>query len=322
MKRKHYSVLKGLGVTSIFVFMLFSISWAIPLSYLDSVSEDRYEYAYIDSYSTINFSSVKSLQVLPAFNEDGTYYSEIDNGIVGNIDENTGEGIITFITPGPYFVMATYLDDSTNVFAYGVEFIMRNGETPVTYEWHKIETPKPNIVITDPNPYAVKNPNPPPATINETLPPSNPDFPAGTTEVNDKQKWNDVVTYMKTLTNAHVELGGHGSSGKFYWDGQEVLNTTNASKVLNELKGHVNYLTFMSCLTGSDMNFLQEVANTLGRASGYTDCVGGNGTDWFINDKGTLKTAVPEPSTLIIFAFGLVGLASFMKNQKRKTILN
>jgi hypothetical protein len=60
----------------------------------------------------------------------------------------------------------------------------------------------------------------------------------------------------------------------------------------------------MSCLTGANSAFIQSVADKLGASSGYTKSVGGNGTDWFIFDNGTLvsKVRVPEPASGLVFA--------------------
>jgi len=61
----------------------------------------------------------------------------------------------------------------------------------------------------------------------------------------------------------------------------------------------------MACLVGSDGTFLQSVANKLGASSGYTKSVGGNGTDWFIFDDGSLvsKVRVPEPASMAFIMF-------------------
>lgn len=282
----------NLGISLCLILWTSSIVLAIPLTaddmYLDPslVPADYYDYDYYTAGHTAYFANVQSLQVLPPLTADGSvYYFTPTVDYTGDITNTNGS--ITFIRPGPYFVLVTYTNETTELFDYGIEFLMQGDNDKETYNWRQIETPSPDVVVVDPNPYQVKNPNPPPATLTKSLKDSQPDFPAGTTEVNILNTWEQVINYLKTLTNKHVELSGHGNKGKFFWNGTEIPITDFA-----QLRGHVNYLTFMSCLTGAGPEgyaFLSTIAIYLGQSGGYTDCVGGNGKEWFINNYGSFR---------------------------------
>jgi len=288
--------MKNLITTSIALCLILfvnSIAWAAPLTaeqmYLDPslVLEDYYDYDYYTAGHTAYFANVQSLKVLPLLTADGNaYYFTPTVDYTGDITDANGS--ITFIRPGPYFVLATYTDETTELFDYGIEFLMQDANDKKTHNWEEEETPAPDVVIVDSNPYEIKNPNAPPPTLTRSLKDSQPDFNDGTTEVNDPMTWEEVINYItKNLTNKHVELSGHGLKGKFFWDGNEVPITDFA-----KLKGHVNYLTFMSCLTGAGPEgdaFLSTIAIYLGKAGAYTDCVAGNGKEWSINDDGYFK---------------------------------
>jgi hypothetical protein len=103
----------------------------------------------------------------------------------------------------------------------------------------------------------------------------------------------------------------------FVWNGTPILNgnTPSTNDYLDQMKGHVNNLTYMSCLTGQGDKgafFLQNVANKLGRAEGYDESVMGNGKDWFINRDGrqTDIHRVPEPAALAMLIVGLMPMYS------------
>ena len=311
--KTHLVVSRWLAVVALCVMFLSMPAAATSLTpeqmYLapTTVPSAVYDYDYYAPGYAAAFSNVTNLQVLPALTSyGGGYYFRPGIDYTGDI---TGtNGTITFAHSGPYFVLATYTDKTTRLFDYGIGFLTRNGGE--TYNWSVIPTPAPDVVITDPNPYP--NPNPPPATL--TLPPSNPDFPAGTTEVNNLQTWAEVLTYLKSLsgTNLHVELGGHGSTGAFYWNGTSIPASDFA-----QLKGKVSYLTFMSCETGAgSCAYLTEIAGYLGAAGGYTDVVGGDGHEWFINGEGTFKKIIPEPVTMLGVFLGVSCLAGYIRRRK------
>ena len=134
--------------------------------------------------------------------------------------------------------------------------------------------------------------------------------------------WADVTTYLKTLTNKHVELAGHGDAGKFYWQGNLVLddNTQATKDWLNSMKGHINNLTFISCLTGKGQvgtDFLKLVTETLGASAAYTEEIWNTPekSEWFINDSGYRKVGVPEPATLLLLCFGTLLLRKKCKSK-------
>ena len=251
-----------------------------------TVAPDYYDYDYYSAGYTHNFTNVTSLQVLPALVEGGMDY--YFTPCVDYTADITGtDGSVTFATPGPYFVRATSADTTTALFDFGVGFEVFPNETGPTYNWHKEPTPGPNVVAVDPD-----------------LVKSQPRFPPGTTVV-APTNWDSLTEYLQTLTNAHVELSGHGSPAAFYYCGSRVLYDCQPATDdwLRKMRGHVKNLTFMSCSTAkgeAGRAFLQKVADFLGESAGYTDVVGGNGYDWFINDDGKRRTFVaPEPSSLL-----------------------
>jgi hypothetical protein len=304
MKHRNFRPALAICVATITSSWLSAPTWAAPLDaddmYLDpaSIPTDYYDYDYFDSDHTAFFSNVTSLQVLPPLLPDGSdYYFRPTVDYTGDI---TGtDGSITFLRPGPYFVLATYTDATSTLFDFGVQFICRDPGDHESDRWVKQPTPSPDIVITDPNEFA--NPNPPPDKL--TLPPTDPDFPDGTTVIHNLQTWTQVRDYLRSLppgSNKHVELGGHGNVGKFFWNGQSI-----PASDFEELRGKVNNLTFMSCKTGAgDGSYLAQIAGYLGRAGGYTDVVAGNGSEWFIREGGTFKD-VPLPGTLVLLAGGI-----------------
>jgi len=268
--------------------------------YLDpaSIPAADYTYPYYPADYTATFSNVVSLQVLPPMVEGGnSYYFTPTVDYTGDI---TGtDGSITFARPGPYFVLATYTDDSTALFDYGINFETYDGDD--TSDWHVIPTPSPDVVIIDPS-----DPN---------MVASSPTFGNNTT-VTNIAGWNAVVAYMKTLSGKHVELEGHGHEASFLWASKAVLGSNAPAlwlRTLNDLVGHVTNLTFISCNTGQGadgLNFIQTVANALGGSAGYTDAIGGCGEEdtngtvkydglLYINDNGTQVTCVATKISML-----------------------
>jgi hypothetical protein len=276
-------------------------AWGATLTAADmfldpsAIPPANYAYSYFSSGYTAQFTGVQRLQVLPAL-QDGSnaYYFTPTVDYTGDI---TGaNGSITFNRPGPYFVLATNTNNTQTLFDYGIGFQVFPAETGPTYNWHQTTVPAADDYVIDPS-----------------LAASQPTFPQGSTVKNNLATWNDVLNFLKTLTNAHVELSGHGAPGQFYYAGVDVLDSSMLG-TLDQLVGHVECLTFMSCLTAqgaAGSAFLQGVANKLGTSAGYTDCVGGNGTNWFYNDsaKYLTFTAVPEPPSLVLIVLGLAGIA-------------
>jgi hypothetical protein len=236
-------------------------------------------------------------------NGSNDYYFTPTVDYTGDITGTNGS--ITFDRPGPYFVLATYTNNTQSLFDYGVGFQVNDAVAGPTHNWHQSPVPSADVYVIDP---ALAN--------------SQPNFPQGAKVKKNLATWNDVLNYLGTLPlHAHVELSGHGSPGAFYYAGAKVLDSSNLA-TLNQFKGRIDCLTFMSCTTAQGIEgpaFLQQVANLLGTSGGYTECVGGNGKDWFVDDSGVeLKyTAVttPEPSTLLICALTL-GVASACKRNK------
>ncbi|MDH7602455.1 MAG: DUF4347 domain-containing protein [Armatimonadota bacterium] len=266
--------------------------------YLDpaEVPEANYEYPYFSVGHAVVFSNqdgkdVVGLKILPPLLEQSTQYY-FTPGTDYTADITNGVGTVTFNRPGPYFVQVVYADNNSNtaqLFDFGIEFEIFNGpQKGPTSNWHKIPTPSPDVVVRDPD---LKK---------------EPKYDPKTKVVSDKATWKDVTDYLKTLTNAHVELGGHGSPAAFYYKGEQVLYdcTKATNDWLDSLRGHVSNLTFMSCSTArgdEGKAFIQKVANYLGASAGYTNVVGSNGVDWLINKDGKLiKCVIPEPSAVLL----------------------
>jgi hypothetical protein len=270
------------------------------------VPSANYTYSYSSPGVTVTFSDVQRLQVLPALqNGSNAYYFTPTVDYTGDI---TGaNGSITFNRAGPYFVLATSTGGAQTLYDEGVGFQVFPAETGPSFNWHQTPVPTADTYVTDP-----------------ALASSDPKIPAGSTVKNNLATWNDVLNYLKTLTNAHVEVGGHGAPGQFYYAGALALDSSNLG-TLDQLKGHVECLTFMSCKTAqgaTGSSFLQSVANKLGTSGGYTEVVGGNGTDWFVNDSGKeiQFTAVPEPSTWVPTCVGLACLLGYRRGQGKRTV--
>jgi hypothetical protein len=259
-----------------------------------TVPPDFYTYTLESSGSPISFTNVSRIQVLPALQQGNNSYLYTPN-VDYSATLSGSNGTLFLDHAGPYIVETTSSIDGSHAFtSFGVGFVVNPAATGPTYNWHMTDVPNADTYVVDPAVAA-----------------SQPTFPAGSTVKNNLATWNDVLNYLKTLTNAHVELSGHGNVGQFYYNGMLVLDDTTAATqaTLDMLKGHVKELTFMSCLTGQGAGgqaFLQNVANTLGASSGYTDCVGGDGTKWYVNDDGKRVSfiAVPEPGILALFALG------------------
>lgn len=268
---------------------MFVNRWEIP------AADYVFTYRPATSY-TANFADVTRLQVLPAYSRDDTTpFRTATVDYTGDITGTTGS--ITFLQPGPYMVRATHTDSTVSYYDIGVGFNIHPNQTGPTHTWTEAPVPENATIILDPNDYVDRNGQ------TRNLKPSEPDTPASSALINTFTTWDEVVAYMKRQTNAHIELGGHGGPGAFYWNGVRVLDESAASAaLLNELRGHVSNLTFMSCYTGSSVTFLKLVASTLGSASGYTTAVAGDGTYWYVADGGTYVTIPAGPGVLVLLA--------------------
>lgn len=266
-----------------------------------SVPSAQYIYTAQSVGYTMSFSDVSGLQVLPplmATSDD--YYFEPCVDYVGDITTD-GSGSITFDRAGPYHVLATYdTNGSTGWFAVGIDFRINQPVTGPTRTWHDMPTPDGgDVVIVDPD-----LPDPP-STYG-----GNPDIQDTFTT------WDEVTAHLQTLTNAHVELHGHGAPSEFYFRGNLVLDSSSTDW-LDSMKGHISYLSFISCSTGKGCELLSAAAERLGTSSGYTDVIGDTTSNgqWFINDDGYLKI-VPEPLTMLGVFAGIAALAGYIRKRR------
>lgn len=268
--------------------------------YLDpaSVVSAQYTYSPHTVGYTMSFSNVIGLQVLPplvASSEE--YYFVPCTDYVGDIAGSSGS--ITFDRPGPYHVLATYTGNTTEWFAVGIDFRIHQAVTGPTRTWHDMPTPDGgDVVIVDPD-----------------LPLPRSTY-GGDPDIQDSfTTWDEVTDHLKKLNNAHVELHGHGAPSEFYFRGTLVLHS-GSTAWLDSMKGHISYLSFISCSTGKGCELVSAAAERLGTSSGYTDVIGDstNNGQWFINDDGYLKI-IPEPLTMIAVFAAIAGIGPYMRKR-------
>ena len=183
------------------VLFVAGTAWGTSLEYLDPftvpVGTEYNDYVYLEASDTVNFTNVKLLEVMPAYDLDGTsWYSTLGSGFTGEVNDGTNEGWINFATAAPYGVRATYTDDLQEYFYYGVDTLVfpdPPGNLPkkVAPPPKKIPTPAPDIVIVDSVAEVDvkdKNGNP----VKKKAKDFTPTFPAGTTKV-EKASWADAL---------------------------------------------------------------------------------------------------------------------------------
>jgi hypothetical protein len=284
-------------------------AWLTPDQlYIDPADLPAGEYPiqYFDDGYVMSLSDVADVRILPLLTEDaGDYYYSPGVDYTADLTGNTAT--LTFQSSGPYTIRATGLDGGVSVYALSIgvqERSIRVVPRPGARANAPRLIPKPDggdKVVVDANSF--------------------PDMEAG--DYGGKPKmikiltWADVTAALKSSTTPiHVELDGHGEPGKFYWNGQLVLENGSAQtqKWLDSMKGHINRLTFISCSVGQGAvgdSFLSMVASTLGSAGAYTQVIGTIGSPgqkkWYIENNGTYKD-VPEPVTVILLLFGSICL--------------
>jgi hypothetical protein len=146
----------------------------------DAVPSSNYDYDYFSPGYTASYAKVVSLKVMPVFLSDwATTYAQATVDYTGDITGSTGS--ITFYKLGPYFVQATYLDSSQQLFDYGIQSKIRDNPmppiTPPTEVWNLIPTPTPDVVISGPD-----------------LSDTDPTFAQGTVVVHNLTTWDEVMT--------------------------------------------------------------------------------------------------------------------------------
>jgi hypothetical protein len=307
--KKHLFVSRWLAVVALCVLFVSMPAAATTLTsgqmYFDPANMtqtfDSDSLISLNPGTSYSFAGVTGLKVLPPLlsGSDG-YYLTPNVDYSGDIDFVSGAGAITFTTGAVYFVEAQYTDRSVvTAFAVGTRFRGLGGV--VTKQRTMDPPPGGDVVIVDPSSGMAD----PPANYGGD--------PLVKTDLNN---WEDVVAYMETLTNAHVELDGHGSPGNFYWNGVSVLNKDSGA-TLDKLKGHVNNLTFISCSTASGCTLVSLAADKLGASAGYTATISDDPDtgEWYINDGGYRK-AIPEPVTMLGVFMGVSGLAAYIRRRR------
>ncbi len=269
-----------------------------------SLPEGEYTYEQQPTGYVAPFSGVQRLQVLPMLTADAeSYYYSPGTDYTGDITGSVGS--ITFLRPGPYHVLATYLDGSTEIRDYSIDC-----------DWHEptINGPRdnPNRPKPDGGDMVVVNQSRFNVTYTADAYTGNPNV------VSNLSTWDDVTAYLTSdnVKDKHVELQGHGEPGKFYWNGACVLdvNAPGFQPWLDSLKGHVNKLTFISCSVGGGdpgAAFVGTVYNTLGGSGAYTkpiECTwdATNGYVWS-TVKGC-EYVVPEPASVLMLLLGAAAL--------------
>ena len=300
--------LRLLGIIGVFL-ALTAPARGVPLTaeqmYLDpdTIPPAEYVYGALDVGGTMNFSNVTALQVLPPLMPGSNeYYFVPCTDYTGDITGTNGS--ITFNRAGPYHVRATFTDESQQLLPVGID--LREHHRGIggitTSVWHSLPTPDGgDCVVVDPE-FAE-----PGSTYG-----GDPDIQDGFTT------WEQVENHLKTLTNAHVELDGHGAPGKFKFNGEVVLEagTEAKSNWLDSMKGHISHLSFISCSVAQSCSLVSEAAEKLGTSSGYTDVIRDTPSsgEWFINADGYLKI-VPEPATMLGLFLAISSVSVYLRRR-------
>lgn len=267
----------------------------------DALPSGTYEFEQQPTGYTVPFTDVQRLQVLPMLAADGqTYYYTPGVDYSGDITGTNGS--ITFHSPGPYHVLTTSTDGSTQIRDFSIDCDWH--EPTVTGSRKSVNIPKPDggdVVVVNQSRLNV---------------PYTSDAYTGNPKVEKSlNTWADVTTFLKKQNGKHVELQGHGKPGKFYWNGVCVLNEADPGfqPWLDELKkAGLKKLTFISCSVGggdAGKRFVDTVYSTLGGAGAYTkevSCVK-KGSEYIWSSLEGWRY-LPEPASLSLLLVGGAGM--------------
>jgi hypothetical protein len=284
------------------------------------------------------YNNVQTVQVLPLLkayagtpSDPGAYptdyvFSQADYRYQANVDYSVdltgGVATATFLGPGIYHVKLTLADSTSVVEAMLVDtgFLPDDGTQPTTGPEVAIPGPNADLVVVSHVPAT----DPKAAEKNSALDKGAAAAAADGQTVARAESIQQAVTAIQTAAVAagrpiHVELVAHGAPGHFRI-GTQGVGCWNGDMSMQDfqdmLDGYVDGLSTYSCSFGAGEEgdeALQTLADSLGWASGWTTTVTvhynqyAHGWDLRMGADGFSE--VPEPSTLVLLACGLMVLS-------------
>jgi len=313
----------------------------------EDVPYQQYTPDNITSGGTVTFNasqvpgatSLTDVQILPELNPDpntsdgdypnsdldainssdySSYFAETPNVDYDTTTPSAGSSLATFNTPGIYFAQLDTNNGSTIV---EVNVDDENAEDPAAGAGdklgpqRKIATPNTDLVLIssgDPKDNgAMAN------AMAQNLP--------------NAQNVNSVAAVVTAIMNAckaaghkvSVTLIGHGRPGSIKIGNQRINDQgdQNGGMTSAQFQAAIDMccssITFYSCSTGqgpSGTSFLQNIAGSIGSASGWTNTITIATTYFDANANAMFVTYVPEP---VLFAPIVIGMALLRRSRRR-----